>query len=167
MKLTELFDRPLEHSALRPYENGYVAWFYVGTRLTYVFEANQDSHTDPYVIYFSLIYAQPDRETLIDDPYGDAAWTQIQKEMTVSTQKMTGTGDSVRVIGTIASIFKQFVQQIKPRRLSFSAKIKDRGRVLLYRRLAGMAGKELGYLVEERETEYEFIWDLWKRYKNN
>jgi len=157
MKLTELFDRPLTHSDLMPYANGFVAWFYVGDKLTYVFEVKGTE------IYFNMIQGQPDRDILRTEPFGEAAWGQIEPELASATTNLTGVGESVKVISTIVNIFKQYIQQKRPRVVEFSAKIKDRGRVLLYRRLARMAGEQFGYHVDEYSRDSQIDWQLNKK----
>jgi hypothetical protein len=157
MKLTELFDRPLTHSNLMRYKDGFVSWFYVGKNLTYVFEVKGNT------IYFNMINGQPDSDIVKNDPFGEAAWNQIEPELARATTSLTRVGEAVKVISTIVNIFKQYIQQKRPREVEFSAKIKDRGRVLLYRRLARMAGEHFGYHVDEYAQESQIDWQLIKK----
>lgn len=161
MRLTELFDRPLEYAPLRQYGAGYVSWFYVGDNLTYVFEAARGSRDIYYTIYFSMINGQPDAHAMKNGPFGAEAWAQIEPEVGSAYQKMTGVGNSIKVISTVVNVFREFMEKHRPQQIQFAAKTNDKGRVLLYRRLARMAGDEFNYSVEESEAESGQIdWDL-------
>jgi hypothetical protein len=149
-KLTELFDQPKTHSPFKvwgDHSEYLISWFYVAD-MTYVLVAKR-KYGSVYSINFKMIKALPDEETLQTDPYGDDAWEEIYRKIYQAQGNITGTGHQTAVISTIVKIFKEFVQKINPSKIEFSAFSSSRGRILLYRRLASLAAKELKFQVSE------------------
>jgi hypothetical protein len=160
--LTELFERPLEHAPFIQWNNNEVSWFYVDD-MTYVFMA-QHNYGNIYLINFKMIPGQPDEEIMQTDPYGEAAWDAIYNKMYQSETKVTGTGHQNQVIGTIMEIFKDFVAKKQPTTIQFVAFASSRGRMLLYRRLALLAVKYLGFQFDEEDLSgIGKLWTLTKR----
>jgi hypothetical protein len=81
-----------------------------------------------------------------------------------SKTKITGTGHQNQVIGTVIELFREFVATKKPDSITFVAFNQSRGRVLLYRRLALLAVKHLGFQFDEVDLSgVGTIWKLTKR----
>lgn len=167
-QLTELFDRPLTHSGIRRTDsNRYVAWFYLEDS-TYFFKAELERGDPPsWDISFDFIDEKP--ESADTDPWGEEALNDIEYLDSVGgSTEMTGTGNSVKVISTIVNIFTQFINKEKPQAVQFTAKTQHRSRVLLYRRLAKIAARSLGYTEKEINSDnVKITWYLKKSARNN
>lgn len=164
-QLNELFERPLQHAPFLKWDNYLISWFYVDN-MTYVFSAQRE-YDNNYTVAFKMIDSQPDEATLHSDPYGEAAWSEIYNQMYRSKTTATGTGYQNQVIGTVIAIFKDFVAKIQPNKIYFTAFNSSRGRMLLYRRLALLAVKTLGFQFEEDDLSgIGLIWTLTKEKHN-
>jgi hypothetical protein len=162
VQLTELFERPLKHAPFIQWNDNEVSWFYVDD-MTYVFVAQRD-YGNNYIVNFKMIDSQPDEKIMQTDPYGPAAWSEIYNKMYRSKTKITGTGHQNQVIGTVIELFREFVATKKPDSITFVAFNQSRGRVLLYRRLALLAVKHLGFQFDEVDLGgVGTIWTLTKR----
>jgi hypothetical protein len=162
MKLTELFERPLKHAPFIRWDNNEISWFYVDD-MTYVFIAQNESGNN-YTVNFKMIRDLPSEEIMQTDPYGADAWSEIYNKMYRAEIKATGTGHQNQVMGTIIEIFRHFVEAKQPEKIQFVAFKGSRGRTLLYRRLALLAVKRLGFQFDEDDLSgVGTIWTLTKR----
>jgi hypothetical protein len=76
--------------------------------------------------------------------YGDEEWlVMFDREGELS---LTNTNDEFLVLGTIAKIFKEFIEQRKPEKFYFTAK--EKSRIKVYQLFANKIGKEFGYEYE-------------------
>ena len=160
--LTELFDRPLEHSPLIRDGKKMVSWFYVED-MVYVFMAT--SFEGLWDVEFFMVLTEFNKEEQQylqkQDPLDPYVWPLLKKQVgRHGTQSMTHTGHSVAVVSTIVNLFDQFMQSTLPKEVKFTAKTSDSGRVKLYRRLAKLAGTKYNYSVEEQQRESAVVWYL-------
>ena len=76
--------------------------------------------------------------------------------------KMTGTGNAALVLATVMDIMKQFVHEVKPTSLRFSADSKEPSRVSLYRRMIGkLVPNE--YTVSEHQHDEDIVFVLQRK----
>jgi hypothetical protein len=64
--------------------------------------------------------------------------------------KMTGTGDQYKVMGTIVKIIKEYVDNKKPSKISFSALKSEPSKIKLYSRMANMVDSATSDYVNEK-----------------
>lgn len=160
--ITELFERPLTYSPILhdDYWGKLVSWFYV-ENMIYVFIAED---ADLWNVEFRMIRPRftPEEKDLIEkDPYGKDVWNLIKDQVRVlGSTKMEDTGHAAKVMGTVIAIFDKFMQSKMPKKVKFTAKTSDRGRVNLYRRLAKLAGTKYTYRVDEYHLGSAIDWEL-------
>lgn len=112
MKLDEILNSPYEYQPIRFYDEGNaVARFNV--------DPDGDESGDIEVGFHEIT---PGSYDIVFDRDGEF--------------KLTGQGDAIRILATVAAIVKDFVSTTKPDAISFSAKKNEPSRVAVYRRLA-------------------------------
>lgn len=166
--LTELFEKTPEHSALMkiPQLNQMVSWFFAGS-MAYAFTAEYQSGA--WRIEFKMI--EPEFESdqaarVQRDPYAESVWDLLVDqgiELGATKMQNIGFAHGRQVIGTIIKIFEEFMRKEQPKRVEFTAKTEERGRVNLYRRLSKMAAMRYNYRADEYLQEPAITWELIKK----
>lgn len=148
--IQELFDSPLPFSNFYNITNNYVlSWFYLDD---YIFAVTmtKDPGANPWEVVFERIHKSDVATGELTD-FDEYTFKLVHSALGIGTTKLTHAGNSVPVMSTVNAILRAFNKKYSPNLITFTAKVKERGRVNLYRRLAEKSAEELGYTVKERE----------------
>lgn len=105
-------------------------------------------------------------EINFNDDYDHEGNELTQVEFSRSrSQGVTGEGDAQRVFATVLAAIHQFIQDERPKRITFAAD-KDQGesRASLYTRLVQRFAQPLGYQVETTEAGTSLHFNLTRRF---